>query len=928
MKTLTTRSQEGQEAPARPRGLRAKWAAADLDELKLSPEVAWYLESRGYRPPNCPPLIKTPEPRDVEGAVFDGARVDHVIGAFRKLRHTKGRFAGQAFEPDCWQVAYYLAPVFGWVHVSSDTGEFARIITTAWVELPRKNGKGIDVRTPLLTGRGWIKFGDVRVGDLVHAIDGEQVPVTFVSDEHDLDCYEVTFSDGQTIICDEQHLWTAWDRYGHDPVRWADHQGKGAEVTIDTPTLFQQHRCGRRGDTRYSVRTDRVLMRPKADLPIPPYLLGAWLGDGSTDGAVIHGIDEPILDRFRAAGYQLVHRGRCSWGIKPGFYVALRDAGVLGDKHVSDSYLLASAEQRLELLRGLMDTDGGVNTGPNTPRVEFANTKKPLADAVLFLARSLGWKATIREGRARLNGRDCGPVWRVAWTAYRDRSPFYLQRKTEQLAWSPLQTTRSCTLTITGVRRVPSVPTRCIQVDHPARQFLVGEGLVPTHNTTTAGGTGIYLTGADGESGAQVVCAATNKDQARFAFDPMKHIVRRSPELQKHFTAFQSKIVHQASGSYFMPVANVGDAQHGADVHGAIVDEVHLHKDMELIEALETGTGSRIQPLILYITTADAGKRHTPYDEKRTRVDKLAAGVLHDPTTYGVVFGAEPTDDPFLEATWKKANPGYGISPTRRALQSAATKAKDSPSELASFLRLHLNIRTKQQSRFFTMDSWDRNAADVDPASLAGGLCYGGLDLGSTSDLTALCWVFPSGDWGAFDVVLRCWAPEDSLGSLDDRTARAASVWVREGWLTTTPGNVTDYDFIKSQIAIDRDLYLVQEIAYDRWNATQLVNDLVSDGAPMVTMGQGFASMSAPTKDLQRLVLTGTKERPVIRHGGNPLLRWMVDNFAVAMDPAGNVKPDKANAGDKIDGVVALIMALSRALSCQPPATEVWGFYD
>jgi phage terminase large subunit-like protein len=444
--------------------------------------------------------------------------------------------------------------------------------------------------------------------------------------------------------------------------------------------------------------------------------------------------------------------------------------------------------------------------------------------------------------------------------------------------------------------------------------------------TTTAGGTGIYLTGADGEPGAQVVCAATNKEQARFAFDPIKQIVRQSPALGKHFQPFQSKIVHRASGSYFQPVANVGDAQHGADLHGAIVDEVHLHKDMELIEAIETGTGSRIQPLILFITTADAGKRHTPYDEKRQRIEKLARGVLKDPTTYGVVFGAEKTDDPFAESTWKKANPGYGVSPTKRFMASAAAKAKDSPADLASFLRLHLNIRTKQQFRYIDLDAWDRNASIVVPERLSGRRCFGGLDLGSTSDLTALAWVFPEDDWSAWDVLMRCWAPEDSLDTLDDRTARAASVWARQGWLITTPGNVTDYDFIKAQIGRDRDEFLVQEIAYDRWNATQLVNDLMADGAPMINMGQGFASMSAPTKDLQRLVLTGSEQRPVLRHGGNPLLRWMVDNFAVAMDPAGNVKPDKANAGDKIDGVVALIMGLSRAIANQPENVEVWGF--
>lgn len=557
------------------------WDGVDLDGLKLSPEVAWYLQSRGYPPPDCPPLIKTPEPRDVAGARFDPQRVDRVIAAFRQLRHTKGRFAGQRFDPSSWQVAYLLAPVFGWIRRSPDSGRWVRIITEFYVDIPRKNGK-----------------------------------------------------------------------------------------------------------------------------------------------------------------------------------------------------------------------------------------------------------------------------------------------------------------------------------------------------TTTLSGIGIYLTAADGEHGAQVVAAATTREQAGFVFEPIRQLVAKSPGLKRHLRALKHRITHAATGSYFQPIANAGDAQHGADIHGAIVDELHLHRDMALIEALSTGTGSREQPLIGFITTADAGKRHTPYDEKRQLIEKLARGVLKRPTTYGVVFAAEKTDDPFAESTWKKANPNYGISPTKRYMVEAAERAKDSPAELARFLRLHLGIRTKQETRWLDVDAWDVNASMVDVERLKGRECYGGLDLGSTSDLTALAWVFPDGE--AFDVLLRCWAPEDSVPDLDARTADAASGWVKQGWLTTTPGNVTDYDFIEEQIRRDRDDFLVQEIAYDRWNAQQLVNNLMSDGAPMITMGQGFASMSAPTKDLQRLIRIGAAVdedgvpvKPIIRHGGNPLLRWMVDNFAVAMDPAGNVKPDKANAGDKIDGVVAMIMALSRALAAR-----------
>jgi phage terminase large subunit-like protein len=236
---------------------------------------------------------------------------------------------------------------------------------------------------------------------------------------------------------------------------------------------------------------------------------------------------------------------------------------------------------------------------------------------------------------------------------------------------------------------------------------------------------------------------------------------------------------------------------------------------------------------------------------------------------------------------------------------------------------LHLGIRTKQETKYLELRAWDRNASIVSEDRLAGRAVYGGLDLASTSDLTALAWIFPDGA-GGHDALWRHWLPEESLPELDRRTAGMAAVWVRDGYLTLTPGNVTDYDYIRAQINRDRERFDVREIGYDRWNATQIVNDLVADGAPMVPIGQGFASMSAPTKELLRIVLEGTATHPKFRHGGNPLVRWQVDNFAVEMDSAGNVKPSKKKASEKIDGVVAAIMGLDRATRHQPPKRSAY----
>lgn len=439
---------------------------------------------------------------------------------------------------------------------------------------------------------------------------------------------------------------------------------------------------------------------------------------------------------------------------------------------------------------------------------------------------------------------------------------------------------------------------------------------VPRKNgkTTLAGGQALYLTGGDGEAGAQVYAVAAGKDQAGYCFAPVKALAEGTPALKQHFTTRVGKVLHPRSASYFAVVSSVADLLHGANVHGAVIDELHVHKTRDLVDAVETGTGAREQPLVVIITTADDGRQGTIYAEKRLYVEQLARRVIEDPTFYGVVFAADEGDDPFDESTWRKANPGYGISPTQEYMQAEARKAQQSPANLARFLRLHLGIRTKQETKYLELGPWDRNASIVDEVELVGRLTFGGLDLASTSDLTALAWLFPGeDDAGGFDALWRLWLPESALDSVNTRTAGQAAVWVREGLLTLTPGNVADYDYIRAQINRDRERFTVKEIAYDPWNASQLVNDLVGDGAEMVPVRQGFASMSPPTKELLRLVLAGTVKRPIFRHGGNPAIRWMVDNFAVEMDAAGNVKPSKKNAGDKIDGIVAAVMALDRA---------------
>ena len=430
--------------------------------------------------------------------------------------------------------------------------------------------------------------------------------------------------------------------------------------------------------------------------------------------------------------------------------------------------------------------------------------------------------------------------------------------------------------------------------------------------TTLASGFGMYLAFADGEAGAEVVFGAASKDQAGAAFRPVESLARASKVLQRAgIVATKTHITQAATTSTLKVVSSRGDLAHGANIHGALIDELHVHKNPDLLEAIESGTGAREQPLTIIITTADDGQVVGTYAQRRDMVEKVCNGILKQSATYAIIFAASDTDDPFAESTWRKSNPLYPVTPSPEFMRKAADKAKSNPVAMASFLRLHLGIRAKQGSRYISLEHWKKaGLTTFKEGSLLGRLAYGGLDLASVSDLTALAWLFPD-DVGGYDALYRFWLPEAALEALDGATARMASAWVADGWITLTPGDVVDYDWIKSTIVEDSLKFRVAEIGYDRWNSSQMVIDLQDkEGMPMTKVGQGVQSMSPALKELDRLVRLGR-----FHAGDNPVMLWMIDNLRVASDPAGNIKPDKAKSLAKIDGVSATLDALFCAMN-------------
>ena len=438
--------------------------------------------------------------------------------------------------------------------------------------------------------------------------------------------------------------------------------------------------------------------------------------------------------------------------------------------------------------------------------------------------------------------------------------------------------------------------------------------------TTISAAISFLMAFADGEGGAEVLLAAASRDQANQSFKPLAALAKSSEVLQAAgVKALRTEILREEDGSIIKVVSSRGDLVHGANVHCGVVDELHVHKTPDLLEAVESGTGAREQPLVIIITTADDGSTTSPYAQRRKLIEQIATGTFSAPAQYGVVFASDDSDDPFEESTWAKANPLYPVTPSPEFMRAAADKARANPVALASFRRLHLGVREKLLKAFINITAWD---ACEDPDELedqAGRIAYGGLDLGAVSDLTALTWLVINPEREGYDVFCRFWLPEAALPALDAATAKTASIWVKQGWITLTPGSVTDYDFIKQQIREDMLLFDVAAIGFDRWNSSQLVIDLLDEGIPMERINQSVSSLSAPTKEIDRLSRLGD-----FRHGGNPVLRWMADNLRPLTDANGNIKPDKARSLDKIDGISASVNALFIAMNSNPPSKSAY----
>ena len=422
----------------------------------------------------------------------------------------------------------------------------------------------------------------------------------------------------------------------------------------------------------------------------------------------------------------------------------------------------------------------------------------------------------------------------------------------------------------------------------------------------------------ENEPGCEVYSCAASRDQARLVFDMARIAVEQSPILSQHLKVYRNAIVREATHATYKALSAEAGIQHGLSAHGVIFDELHV-SNREMWEVMLSSQGARRQPLTVALTTAGYDRKSVCWEIWKY-AEAVRDGSIKDPTFLPAIYAADPEADWKDESTWASANPNLGVSVKLDFLRSECARAIEMPSYQNTFVQLYLNQWTQQDQRWLRMDHWMQGDKPC-PVDLRERECFGGLDLATTFDTTCLALAFPLDDGNVW-IEPHFWIPEENMRQRVQRDKVQYDVWARQGHLHLTHGNVTDYEQVRDDINELAKKYNIKQIAVDRWNATMLITALQGDGHDLVGFGQGYGSMSAPSKQLEAMVVSGK----LWHH--NPVLDWQAGNVAIQQDHSGNIKPSKAKSTERIDGIAATVMAIGIMATATTKPEQNWDILE
>ncbi len=831
--------------------------------------------------------------------VFDIEKATRPIEFIETFcRHSKGKWLGQPVRLELFQKAK-LQAIFGFVHKETGLRRCREVLTLEG----RKNGKSTEMAalglymlvgdgeggpevytvaplaldTPILTTSGWTTMGELRVGDQVFAEDGRPAKVTYLSPVVLRKMYRVCFDDGSELIATDNHLWTVEKRY--TPCKGASQKYK--TVTVSTEEIAGSVTYG--GRPRYRIKVAAPLRFDPKPLPIDPYVLGIWLGDGrgNRGAIVVDKGDFEIVREIEKRGYKFSphysNKSNLVYGTILGLRTALRQMGLLENKHIPDIYKRAGIEQRMDLLRGLMDSDGTIT---KTGECRFVSVCERLARDVHELVLGLGFKAHIHS--APTNGN--GDAWIVSFKAYNDVPVFNLARKRERQIQRNGVSTKAQYRWIVAVEEVEPRPARCIAVDSPSHLFLAGDRLIATHNT--------------------------KRDQARIVFTEAVNMVSQSPALRKHLKKRKTDLYFPLVFGKFEPLASESHSLDGLNSHCVIMDELHAIKDRNLYDVMKQSMAAREQPLLSMITTAGF-VRECIFDDIYEYACKVLDGIIEDERFLAFIYELDDRNEWTDFRAWEKANPGLGTIKNYEELAANVERAKNDPNFLPTVLTKDFNIRETVAGAWLTFEEANNEETfDIDEVRDCYGI--GGVDLGATTDLTAACALVMKPGSEKKYLLVQGFMPADAIEQRSKEDKVPYDKWAERGLITLCPGNKVDYRYVTDWFARLRDEYgiIAYWCGYDRWNSPAWVEDMenrlgYTNKENLIPVIMGAKTLSAPMKELK-----ADLKAKNINYNNNPLMKWALTNVAVEVDKNENIRPVKGqNQRQRIDPAVALLIA-------------------
>jgi phage terminase large subunit-like protein len=434
--------------------------------------------------------------------------------------------------------------------------------------------------------------------------------------------------------------------------------------------------------------------------------------------------------------------------------------------------------------------------------------------------------------------------------------------------------------------------------------------------TTLAAGVALYGLLVDDEEAPEIYTAATKLDQAAICYEEAFRMCDNEylqGEITAKFNSHNNRTIVAGNGK-MKPLSSEHKTLDGLNPHYAIIDEYHAHPNDELYNVIRNGMGARAQPLLFTITTAGFNRESACY-KHREYCQKVLEGQIEDERLFAIMYSLDAGDEWTDEKNWIKANPNYGISVNPDHVIQQLSEAKEIKSKEVEFRTKLLNEWTDSAITWIADSTWKQGSKDVEV--VAGAKCWAGLDLASSKDFSAACRVFET--TRGIEAEFKFWLPEEAVKERKDGAGDSIRKWVDMGYIVATPGNVTDYDYIKRDLLEWFEDYELQTFNYDRYNSTQLVINLMNEGLPMNAYSQGIISMNTPVREIERLAGRGQ-----LIHGGNPVMNWMISNVMLKSDSGGNVKIDKERSSAKVDGPVALAMALAGYLDEQREDKSEW----